>query len=124
VLTEEEGNNAGLLNNLDIDFDFKMPTGVGLSIDAPPVKGGGFLNYDESTSTYTGGIELQFSKISFSAIGIISTKLPGGEIGRALLIIVSVEFTPLQIGMGFTIRGIGSFMGVHRPSIRGVLLCG
>lgn len=116
VLTEEEGNNAGLLNNLDIDFDFKMPTGVGLSIDAPPVKGGGFLNYDESTSTYTGGIELQFSKISFSAIGIISTKLPGGDPGYSLLIIVSVEFTPLQIGMGFTINGIGGLLGLHRTS--------
>lgn len=119
-------DNIGLRTTLDldegnagpfgIDIGFKPPTGVGLSIDAPPVKGGGFLNYDESTSTYTGGLELQFSKISFTAIGIISTKLPGGESGYSLLVIVSVEFTPLQIGMGFTINGIGGLLGLHRTS--------
>ena len=112
TLNLDEGN-AGPFG---IDIGLKPPTGVGLSIDAPPVKGGGFLNYDESTSTYTGGIELQFSKISFSAIGIISTKLPGGEKGYSLLVIISVEFTPLQIGMGFTINGIGGLLGLHRTS--------
>lgn len=110
------GHNDGNIGPIDFNLGFKPPTGVGLSIDAPPVKGGGFLNYDESTSTYTGGLELQFSKISFTAIGIISTKLPGGESGYSLLVIVSVEFTPLQIGMGFTINGIGGLLGLHRTS--------
>lgn len=112
----EGGSSKGLLNNLDTDITFKFPSGVALEIDAPPVKGGGFLNYDQATSTYTGGLELQFSKISFTAIGIISTKLPGGESGYSLLVIVSVEFTPLQIGMGFTINGIGGLFGLHRTS--------
>lgn len=120
TLNLDEGN-AGPFG---IDIGFKPPTGVGLSIDAPPVKGGGFLNYDETTSTYTGGLELQFSKISFSAIGIISTKLPGGEPGYSLLVIVSVEFTPLQIGMGFTINGIGGLLGLHRTSSPDVLRSG
>ena len=112
----EGGSSKGLLNNLDTDISFKFPSGVALEINAPPVKGGGFLNYDQATSTYTGGLELQFSKISFTAIGIISTKLPGGESGYSLLVIVSVEFTPLQIGMGFTINGIGGLLGLHRTS--------
>ena len=116
--------NHGSLGGIDFNLGFKPPSGVGLSIDAPPVKGGGFLNYDESTSTYTGGLELQFSKISFSAIGIISTKLPGGEPGYSLLVIVSVEFTPLQIGMGFTINGIGGLLGLHRTSSPDVLRSG
>lgn len=109
------GNHGGL-GGVDFSLGFKPPTGVGLAIDAPPVKGGGFLNYDEATSTYTGGLELKFSKISFAAIGIISTKLPGGESGYSLLIIISVEFTPLQLGMGFTLNGIGGLMGLHRTS--------
>lgn len=121
--TMSVGNN-GNLGGVDFKLGFKPPTGVGLSIDAPPVKGGGFLNYDESTSTYTGGLELQFSKISFSAIGIISTKLPGGDPGYSLLVIVSVEFTPLQIGMGFTINGIGGLLGLHRTSNPDVLRAG
>lgn len=125
ILKNLEGTETkGIFGNIDIDWEFKSPTGVGLSIDAPPVKGGGFLNYDESTSTYTGGLELHFSKISFSAIGIISTKLPGGEPGYSLLVIVSVEFTPLQIGMGFTINGIGGLLGLHRTSNPDVLRSG
>lgn len=118
------GSSKGLLNNLDTDIAFKFPSGVALEVDAPPVKGGGFLNYDQATSTYTGGLELQFSKISFSAIGIISTKLPGGDSGYSLLVIVSVEFTPLQIGMGFTINGIGGLLGLHRTSNPDVLRSG
>lgn len=117
----ENNSSKGLLNNLDTNVSLKFPDGVALEIDAPPVKGGGFLNYDEATSTYTGGLELNFSKISFSAIGIISTKLPGGESGYSLLIVISVEFSPLQIGMGFTINGIGGLMGLHRTSNPNVL---
>lgn len=114
-------DNAGPFG---IDIGFKPPTGVGLSIDAPPVKGGGFLNYDEATSTYTGGLELNFSKISFSAIGILTTKLPGGDSGYSLLIIISAEFTPLQIGMGFTINGVGGLLGLNRTSNADVLRSG
>lgn len=114
-------DNAGPFG---IDIGFKPPTGVGLSIDAPPVKGGGFLNYDEATSTYTGGLELNFSKISFTAIGIISTKLPGGDSGYSLLIIISAEFTPLNIGMGFTISGVGGLLGLNRTSNADVLRSG
>lgn len=110
VLGLIEGN-AG---PFDIQIGFKSPTGVGLAIDAPPVSGGGFLNYDEATYTYTGGLELNFSKISFSAIGIISTKLPGGEDGYSLLIIITAEFGPLPIGMGFTLNGLGGLMGLNR----------
>jgi len=124
-LSDKEGSNSkGIFDNLDFDLGFKFPDGVALEIDAPPVKGGGFLNYDQATSTYTGGLELQFSKISFSAIGIISTKLPGGDPGYSLLVIVSVEFTPLQIGMGFTINGIGGLLGLHRTSNPDVLRAG
>lgn len=124
-LSDKEGTGGkGLFDNLDFDLAFKFPDGVALEINAPPVKGGGFLNYDEATSTYTGGLELQFSKISFSAIGIISTKLPGGQKGYSLLVIVSVEFTPLQIGMGFTINGIGGLLGLHRTSNPDVLRTG
>lgn len=124
-LSDKEGTGSkGIFDNLDFDLAFKFPDGVALEINAPPVKGGGFLNYDQATSTYTGGLELQFSKISFSAIGIISTKLPGGEPGYSLLVIVSVEFTPLQIGMGFTINGIGGLLGLHRTSSPDVLRSG
>ncbi len=106
--------NGGNLGPADLSLGFKSPNGIGLSINASAVKGGGFLNYDEATWTYTGGLELSFSKISFSAIGIVSTKLPGGKPGYSLLIIISAEFTPIQLGMGFTLNGIGGILGLNR----------
>lgn len=108
------GLHEGNAGPFDIKLGFKPPTGIGLAINAGPVTGGGFLNYDESTWTYTGGLELNFSKISFSAIGIVSTRLPGGQKGYSLLIIISAEFTPIQLGMGFTLNGIGGLLGLNR----------
>ncbi|WP_205529570.1 DUF6603 domain-containing protein, partial [Taibaiella koreensis] len=116
-------NNANL-GFCNLKLGFKPPTGVGLAIDAGPVKGGGFLNYDEATWTYTGGLELNFSKISFSAIGIVSTKLPGGEKGYSLLIIITAEFGPLPLGMGFTLNGLGGILGLNRTMNPDVLRTG
>lgn len=107
-------SNGGNLGPIDLTLGFKKPSGVAIGIDAKPVSGGGFLNYDEATSTYTGGLELNFSKIAFKAIGIISTKLPGGAQGYSLLIIITAEFTPIQLGMGFTLNGLGGILGLNR----------
>lgn len=121
---KRNAGNKGLLNNLDFDFDFKFPDGVALAINAGPVKGAGFLDYKAATSTYTGGLELTFSKISFSAIGIISTKLPGGKEGYSLLIIITAEFSPIQLGMGFTLTGLGGLLGLNRTMNPDVLRTG
>lgn len=118
------GLHEGNAGPFDIKLGFKPPTGIGVAINASAVKGGGFLNYDEATWTYTGGLELAFSKISFSAIGIVSTKLPGGKPGYALLIIISAEFTPIQLGMGFTLNGIGGILGLNRTMNPDVLRTG
>lgn len=115
------GGNLGICN---VDFNFKPPNGVALAINAGPVKGAGFLDYNASTSTYTGGLELTFSKISFSAIGIISTKLPGGKEGYSLLIIITAEFSPIQLGMGFTLNGLGGLLGLNRGMNPDVLRTG
>lgn len=123
-LNKVSGSQGGLLNNLDLDFDFKWPSGVGIAISAPPVSGGGFLNYDDTTSTYTGGLELNFSKISFTAIGIVSTKLPGNQPGYSLLIIITAEFGPLPLGMGFTLNGLGGILGLNRTMNPDVLRTG
>jgi len=108
----------------DLNIGFKFPDGVALAINAPPVKGAGFLDYNAATSTYTGGLELTFSKISFSAIGIISTKLPGGKEGYSLLIIITAEFSPIQLGMGFTLTGLGGLLGLNRTMNPDVLRTG
>ncbi len=67
----EGGGNAGVAQ---IDIGFKPPTGVGLSIDAGIVKGGGYLYLDFEKEEYAGALELVFSGfLTVKAIGLITT---------------------------------------------------
>jgi len=53
--------------------------------------------------------------ISVKAIAIITTKLPGGRSGFALLLLITAEgFTPIPLGMGFTLTGIGGLVALNR----------
>jgi hypothetical protein len=94
---------------------FKPPNGVGLSIDTGVVKGGGFLRLDYDKGEYFGALELSFQNtISLKAVGIINTKMPDGSQGFALLILITAEFTPIQLGFGFTLNGVGGLLAVNR----------
>jgi hypothetical protein len=116
-LVEIDQNSAsGLLGGADIDFNFKPPTGAGIKIKSPTISGGGFLNFNEATKTYTGALELTFKKFSLRAFGIISTQLPDGSDGYSLLIFITSEFQPIQIGMGFTLNGVGGMLGMNRTT--------
>ena len=108
--------NSGNLGPLDIVPGFKPPKGVGLSINAGAVKGGGYLYLDFKKGEYAGALELDLAGIvTAKAIGLISTKLPNGNKGFALLIIISVEFgTPIQLGFGFTLIAVGGLVGLNR----------
>lgn len=107
--------NAGNLGPVQIDIGFKPPTGVGLRIDAGPISGGGFLSIDHAKGEYIGALELSFEGVfSLKAIGIINTRLPDGSKGFALLILVTAEFAPIQLGYGFTLLGVGGLLGLNR----------
>ncbi|HEX9893179.1 MAG TPA: DUF6603 domain-containing protein [Gemmatimonadales bacterium] len=105
------GGNVG---PVQLDFMFKPPTGVGLAIDAGPISGGGFISYDEPNGRYAGVLALEIFSVKVSAIGLIDTKLPDGRTGYSFLIIISVEFFPIQLGFGFTLIGVGGICGIHR----------
>lgn len=107
------GGNAGAAQ---IDVGFKPPNGVGLSVDAGVVKGGGFLFIDTDRGEYAGALELTFAGfLSLKAVGIINTRMPDGSSGFSLLIIISVEFgSGLQLGFGFTLIGVGGLLGLNR----------
>ena len=110
----KKGGNAG---PFDISVGFKPPNGIGLSIDSGVIKGGGFLYLDFEKGEYMGALELEFQGLfSMKAIGIINTKMPDGSDGFSLLIIITAEFTPLQLGFGFTLNGIGGLLGLNRTT--------
>ncbi len=106
----------GNLGPLDLDVGFKPPNGVGLSVDAGIVKGGGYLFFDFENEEYAGALELVFSGfLSLKAIGLINTKMPDGSKGFSLLIIITAEFgTGFQLGFGFVLLGVGGLLGLNR----------
>lgn len=112
-----EVNPSGVLGNLDLDFDFKPPDGLGLSIDSSNFKGGGFLRFEKDEQRYVGFLELEFkNKINLKAIGLLTTQLPNGGDGYSLLIIITAEFSPIQLGLGFTLNGVGGLLGLNRTA--------
>jgi len=107
--------HPGNLGPVDLGVGFKPPTGVGLSLDAGGFKGGGFLRLDSEKGEYVGALELDFNGLfSVKAIGIINTKMPDGKKGFSLLIVISAEFTPIQLSFGFTLNGVGGIFGLNR----------
>jgi len=111
-LKDDRSGNAG---PVDIELGFKPPRGAGLSIDTGIVKGGGFLFFDPDKGEYGGVAELSIAEIvTVKAIGLITTKMPDGTTGFSLLIIISAEFTPIQLGFGFTLVGVGGLLGLNR----------
>ena len=112
TLKDDRSGNAG---PVDIALGFKPPTGAGLSIDTGIVKGGGFLSFDPAKGEYAGVAELAIAEIvTVKAIGLITTKMPDGSQGFSLLVIISAEFTPIQLGFGFTLVGVGGLLGLNR----------
>lgn len=110
-------DNSGNLGRLQLTPGFKPPTGIGLSIDAGGMKGGGILDFDSDNKEYFGALELEFKGLfSIKAFGIINTRMPDGSDGFSLLIIITAEFTPIQLGFGFTLNGVGGLLGLNRTA--------
>ena len=106
----------GNLGTANIALGFKPPNGVGLSIDAGVVKGGGYLFIDVDRGEYAGALELTIANyLSLKAIGLIATKNPDGSPGFSLLVIITAEFgSGLQLGYGFVLIGVGGLLGLNR----------
>ncbi|WP_426502611.1 DUF6603 domain-containing protein [Dactylosporangium sp. McL0621] len=107
----------GNLGPLDLSVGFKAPTGVGLSVNAGLVAGGGFLSFDPARGEYSGALDLEFADfLALKGIGLISTRNPDGSPGFSLLVVLTAEFgsTGLQLGEGFTLLAVGGILGLNR----------
>ena len=100
------------------NLQFVPPNGIGIGIDAKAVKGGGFLLLDYDNNRYTGALNLQvLEKFEVNAFGILVTQLPSGQQGFSLIALLSARFTPpVQLGLGFTLNGLGGLLGLHRTA--------
>ena len=110
-VTFGEGN----LGIFGLSPHFKPPSGLGLSIDGGGFKGGGFLGFEPERQSYSGMLELEYQdQFTLKAFGLLNTRLPNGQSGFSLLIVISSEFTPIQLGLGFKLNGVGGLLGLNR----------
>jgi hypothetical protein len=109
VTVNQDGEGAPLA----VDVGFRPPDGIGLSVDAGPVTGGGFLQFEPEKNRYAGGLELQFSSWGLTVVGLLKTELPGTD-GYSLLLLVTADLPQIQLGFGFVLTGIGGLAGIHR----------
>ena len=110
-------SKSGNLGNLDLNWAFLPPKGLGMSIDAGPVSGGGYILFDQDAGRYAGILQLTLPILSITAIGLLDTKLPGGETGYSFLIILTCDFPPIQLGYGFVLTGLGGLAGINRSIV-------
>jgi len=118
---EDQDGNFGAV---DAQLGFKPPDGMGLKVGAGPVGGGGYLFFDPKNEQYAGVLQLDFKAISLKAIGLLTTRMPDGSKGFSLLIIITAEFPPIQLGFGFTLNGVGGLVGINRTLVVDVLRAG
>ena len=105
----------GNLGVFGLSPKFKPPNALGLSIDGSGFKGGGFLDFEPEEKRYSGMLELEFEdRFTLKAFGLLNTRLPNGQTGFSLLIVISSEFTPIQLGLGFKLNGVGGLLGLNR----------
>ncbi len=105
---------SGNIGPADLSLAFKPPSGIGIVVDAGAVTGGGFLYFDFVAGRYSGAIELAVFSVSVKAFGVIDTKFADGQKGFSFVIIITAEFTPIQLGFGFTLLGVGGLLGINR----------
>lgn len=117
VLSFAEADDASnTLGPVDLALRFKPPNGLALALAAGAVRGGGYLYFDYDKGEYAGALELSIAEMfSAKAIGLLNTKMPDGSDGFSLLIVITAAFgTPIQLGYGFTLIGLGGLLGLNR----------
>ncbi|MCL8015885.1 DUF6603 domain-containing protein [Streptomyces sp. AS02] len=110
VITLGQGN----LGPANLGLRFLPPRGIGMRVEAGPVTGGGFIEFDEPAGRYSGVLQLKISTFGITALGILDTKLPAGLPGFALLILLRAEFPAIQLGFGIALNGVGGLLGLNR----------
>ena len=103
------------LGDWDFGCKFKFPTGVGISIDAPAVKGSGLISYNEATGELIGELELKvINKFGVMAFMMVDLGTVEGHF-FSFVGLLSFTFTPgIPLGMGFSLTGIGGCLGLER----------
>ncbi len=118
-------NGGGNLGVANLDLAFKAPDGIGINIDTLGISGGGHLFFDPDKQMYSGILQLSIKNVfSLGIIGILTLSKPPQKDFSLLLIVMADDFPPLQLGLGFSLNGVGGLLGVNRTANIDVLKAG
>lgn len=89
------------------------PRGIGVVIEAGPVRGGGFLSVQQSggVTRYAGALSLRLLMLDVFAFGILEER--AGRLSFVAILGVRFPFG-IQLGFGFMVTGVGGVVGSHR----------
>ena len=108
-------DRSGNLSLINLDPSFLPPAGLGLAIDADPLVGGGYLEFDQENERYAGMLQLAVGDIGITAIGLITTRMPDGSKGFSMLGILAIEFDPpFSLSYNFYLSAVGGLFGLNR----------
>ncbi|HWM08787.1 MAG TPA: DUF6603 domain-containing protein [Solirubrobacteraceae bacterium] len=108
-----EESNLGIV---DLDLGMKAPLGITVAVDSSYVSGGGLLFHDAAQHIYAGALVLTLrGGMSLKAVGLVATRAPDGSKAFSMVLLITAEgFRPIPIGLGFTLRGVGGLVAIHR----------
>lgn len=105
---------------LAVSTAFQAPKGIGIEVNSDLVTGGGYLFLDPVNHQYAGAANLTLKTaardINLNALGLLQTQLPGKPDDYSLLLLITAQFSPIQLGLGFTLNGLGGLVGVNRAA--------
>lgn len=112
--------NGGDIGPFSTDIAVQGPSGVGITVESDLVTGGGYLFLDAAHHKYAGAATLKLklgkSDVNLNALGLLQTELPGNPDAYSLLLLITATFTPIQLGLGFTLNGLGGLLGINRAA--------
>ncbi|HEX8329014.1 MAG TPA: DUF6603 domain-containing protein [Hymenobacter sp.] len=116
ILFKPNGGNTG---PADLNIQFDPPKAVGIQVESDAVTGGGYLTSDPANHQYAGVAQLILKtgkEINLTALGLLQTELPGKPNDYSLLLLITAQFGAIQLGLGFTLSGVGGVIGVNRAT--------
>jgi len=112
--------NGGDIGPFSTDIAVQGPSGVGITVQSDVLTGGGYLYLDAAHHKYAGAATLKLklgkADINLNALGLLQTELPGRPDAYSLLLLITATFTPIQLGLGFTLNGVGGLLGINRAA--------
>ena len=90
-----------------LTIDPRLPSGLGVRVDAGIVSGGGFIQ--RIGNEYSGILDLKVGEIRITAIAILVTD------PFSFVTLLAIHFAPaIELSFGFTLNGLGGLLALNR----------